>query len=103
MLIEQLSYTLLLPRVVAKLTKLLMGVSTFDFSAAKVLKLLTPLPTVSNLAEIRMNTGFRLSCSMSILGEHLRRAGRSCGSFLAVRPADTKRRICHVGSRPHAE
>lgn len=25
------------------------------------------------------------------------------GSFLAVRPADTKRRICHVGSRPHAE
>lgn len=53
--------------------KLLMGVSTFDFSEAKVLKLLTPLPTVSNLAETRMNTGFRLSCSMSILAEHLRR------------------------------
>jgi hypothetical protein len=86
MLIEQLSYTLYISRVVAKLLKVLMGVSTLVFSSPKVLKVLTPLTHLSNLAGTRMNTGFGLRCSMSILGEHLRQAVEALNVAFGMEP-----------------
>ena len=72
-LIEHLSYKPIYIRLTAKLLKLLKGVSTLANPAPKVLKVLTPLAQMSTLAETRMDRDFRLRCSMSILGEHLRR------------------------------
>ena len=79
LLIEQLSYNPINTGVLAKLLKLLMRLRAREQlgqphqpGRPKLLKLLTPLTQMSNLAETRMDSGLRLSCSMSNLDEQLR-------------------------------
>ena len=78
MLIEQLRCKPIYTRLTAKLLKPLIGLSNYEHLNPKLLKMLTSRFHLSTLAETPMNTGIRLSCSVSILDEHL----CSCGSFL---------------------
>lgn len=64
---EHLRQQQLYTRLIAKLFKLLMSVGTL----AKMLNLLCPSDTLSNLAETRMDKGFDKDAHMSTLDEHL--------------------------------
>ena len=77
--------------------KPLIGLSNYEHLNPKLLKMLTSRFHLSTLAETPMNTGIRLSCSVSILDEHL----CSCGSSLGLSFAGTKRRGLALGGNSY--
>ena len=67
----QLSYKPIYTSVSTKLLKCFRCLEHLEQLRQKVLKVLTTTVKVSTLAETRMNTGIRLSCSLNNLGERV--------------------------------
>ena len=87
---EQLSYKPIYTRLSTKLLKCFRCLEHLEQLRQKVLKVLTITVKVSTLAETRMNTGIRLSCSMSNLGERVSSngvGGFKSPSLVGPRPA----------------
>ena len=67
MLTEQLTQQQLYIRLIAKLFRLLMSLGRLS----NLINMLTPLSTLSNFAETRMDRGFHEDAQMNILTDHL--------------------------------